>query len=75
MEGIEEASGTSGGTAVYCMTVQCDVCCRGLLYCMEYLEDNLDEWLGQELEVSPRPWSECGAGLLRVGLFVRPRAL
>lgn len=24
---------------------------RGLLYCMEYLEDNLDEWLGEELEV------------------------
>ncbi|WIA34439.1 hypothetical protein OEZ86_012773 [Tetradesmus obliquus] len=22
----------------------------GLLYCMEYLEDNLEEWLGQELE-------------------------
>eukprot|EP00199_Chlamydomonas_sp_CCMP681_P006572 CAMPEP_0119104244 /NCGR_PEP_ID=MMETSP1180-20130426/2502_1 /TAXON_ID=3052 ORGANISM="Chlamydomonas cf sp, Strain CCMP681" /NCGR_SAMPLE_ID=MMETSP1180 /ASSEMBLY_ACC=CAM_ASM_000741 /LENGTH=280 /DNA_ID=CAMNT_0007088943 /DNA_START=107 /DNA_END=946 /DNA_ORIENTATION=- len=22
----------------------------GLLYCMEYLEDNLDEWLGEELE-------------------------
>ena len=25
--------------------------CRGLLYCMEYLEDNLEEWLGEELEV------------------------
>ena len=24
---------------------------RGLLYCMEYLEDNLDDWLGEELEV------------------------
>jgi hypothetical protein len=26
-------------------------CYRGLLYCMEYLEENLDEWLGEELEV------------------------
>lgn len=25
-------------------------CCRGLLYCMEYLEDNLEEWLGAELQ-------------------------
>ena len=25
--------------------------CRGLLYCMEYLEENLDDWLGEELEV------------------------
>jgi hypothetical protein len=24
---------------------------RGLLYCMEYLEENLDEWLGEELQV------------------------
>ena len=24
-------------------------CCRGLLYCMEYLEENLDDWLGEEL--------------------------
>lgn len=24
---------------------------RGLLYCMEYLEDNLDEWLGEQLQV------------------------
>lgn len=23
----------------------------GLLYCMEYLEDNLHDWLGEELEV------------------------
>jgi GPN-loop GTPase len=23
--------------------------CRGLLYCMDYLEDNLEEWLGEEL--------------------------
>ena len=28
----------------------CCLCCRGLLYCMEYLEDNLEEWLGSELE-------------------------
>jgi hypothetical protein len=27
------------------------VYCRGLLYCMEYLEENLEEWLGGELEV------------------------
>lgn len=27
------------------------VCIRGLLYCMEYLEENLDEWLAEELEV------------------------
>ena len=26
--------------------------CRGLLYCMEYLEDNLDDWLAEELEAS-----------------------
>ena len=25
--------------------------CRGLLFCMEYLEENLDDWLGEELEV------------------------
>ncbi len=24
--------------------------CSGLLYCMEYLEDNLEEWLGAELQ-------------------------
>ena len=24
----------------------------GLLYCMEYLEENLDEWLGEQLQVS-----------------------
>jgi hypothetical protein len=24
---------------------------RGLLYCMEYLEDNLEDWLGEELQV------------------------
>jgi GTPase SAR1 family protein len=23
---------------------------RGLLYCMEYLEDNLEDWLGEQLE-------------------------
>ena len=27
--------------------------CSGLLYCMEYLEDNLDEWLDEELQVCP----------------------
>lgn len=27
------------------------LCIRGLLYCMEYLEENLDEWLAEELEV------------------------
>ena len=32
--------------------------CRGLLYCMEYLEENLDDWLGEELEVS-LPWLLC----------------
>lgn len=26
---------------------------------MEYLEDNLDEWLGEELEVSPLLWCDC----------------
>lgn len=25
--------------------------CRGLLYCMEYLEESLDDWLGEELQV------------------------
>ena len=29
------------------------VICRGLLYCMEYLEESLGDWLGQELQVSP----------------------
>ena len=24
--------------------------CRGLVACMEYLEENLDDWLGEELE-------------------------
>ena len=24
---------------------------RGLIFCMEYLEDNLDDWLADELEV------------------------
>lgn len=24
---------------------------RGLLYCMEYMEEHLDDWLGQELQV------------------------
>jgi hypothetical protein len=28
---------------------------RGLLYCMEYLEENLEEWLGEQLQVS---WGE-----------------
>ncbi len=51
----------------YAMFVHCVMTCRrthetsytwnilllhsGLLYCMEYLEDNLEEWLGEELEV------------------------
>lgn len=26
---------------------------RGLLYCMEYLEESLGDWLGQELQASP----------------------
>lgn len=28
--------------------------CSGLLYCMEYLEENLEEWLGEELQVGWR---------------------
>jgi len=28
---------------------------RGLLYCMEYLEENLDEWLGEELQARAPP--------------------
>ena len=32
---------------------------RGLLYCMEYLEENLDEWLGEELEVSSYGNAHC----------------
>jgi len=29
----------------------CAVCCsRGLLFCMEYLEENLEDWLSGELE-------------------------
>ncbi len=35
---------------------------RGLLYCMEYLEDNLEEWLGDELEVRLGPGGEGAAG-------------
>lgn len=30
--------------------LQVALVCRGLLYCMEYLEENLDDWLGEELE-------------------------
>ena len=34
-----------------CPCAACVVwCVRGLLYCMEYMEDNLEEWLGEELE-------------------------
>ena len=36
----------------------CDLCMlvilRGLLYCMEYLEESLDDWLGEELQASTR---------------------
>ena len=38
---------------------------RGLLYCMEYLEENLDEWLGEELTVRtclPRGFKVTGVG-------------
>ena len=34
----------------HCGSADC-VHIRGLLYCMEYLEENLDEWLAEELEV------------------------
>ncbi len=34
-------------------------CHRGLLYCMEYLEENLDEWLGEELEVDYKTCKFC----------------
>ncbi len=34
---------------------------RGLLYCMEYLEENLDEWLGEELEVTYTTCKFCNA--------------
>ena len=37
------------------------VCHRGLLYCMEYLEENLDEWLGEELEVDYATCRFCSA--------------
>ncbi len=36
-------------------------CHRGLLYCMEYLEENLDEWLGEELEVNLHNLQICSA--------------
>lgn len=29
--------------------------CRGLLYCMEYLEESLSDWLGEELQVLKAP--------------------
>ena len=29
--------------------------CRGLLYCMEYLEESLSDWLGEELQVMEAP--------------------
>ena len=32
---------------------------RGLIYCMEYLEENLDEWLGEHLKV----WESVGCGV------------
>ena len=28
---------------------------RGLLYCMEYLEESLSDWLGEELQVMREP--------------------
>ena len=41
---------------------------RGLLYCMEYLEENLDEWLGEELTAracllgeTPGAWRGAGS--------------
>jgi hypothetical protein len=36
-------------------------CCRGLLYCMEFLEDNLHDWLSEELQV------QCSAVQCRMG--------
>ena len=39
----------------------------GLLYCMEFLEDNLDYWLGEELEVGR------GSGGIIGGLVVQER--
>lgn len=28
----------------------CTLSCRGLLYCMEYLEEELEDWLAEQLE-------------------------
>lgn len=39
----------------------------GLLYCMEFLEENLDDWLGEELEVGRGEWS---GGMSSVGLLL-----
>ena len=34
------------------MMMRSRICARsGLLYCMEYLEESLDDWLGEELQV------------------------
>ena len=35
---------------IMCCTALLPPHCSGLLYCMEYLEENLEEWLGGELE-------------------------
>lgn len=39
------------GPGLWSNHLVCSSFCRGLLYCMEFLEDNLDDWLGEELEV------------------------
>ena len=35
-----------------CHVTSSKLLCRGLLYCMEYLEESLADWLGDELQVS-----------------------
>ena len=37
---------------------------RGLLYCMEYLEESLSDWLGEELQVAGASLDFPGAPLL-----------
>ena len=39
--------------------------CRGLLFCMEYLEENLHEWLSEELQVRRQPHGRHSTHTLR----------
>ena len=50
---------------------------RGLLYCMEYLEENLDDWLSGELQVRPSSLVRahaCMHSALRLHAHCTPRS-